>query len=187
MSKKHPESARAAAYFEEYAAMGPERSLEKLARQLYENQEEDRNTKEITWLTKLKAFSIQHNWQERVRERDREVAREKRRKLEESREQMNTEHALLGRTHALRAAKMIQELSEQGRMSSTAAVTLLKIATDLERLARGAETEITKTIEEQPKQHKHTIAFDLSRISDEQLERLEQLAEEIEPGEDEGE
>lgn len=185
MGQKGQESTRAAAYFEEYAAMGPERSLEKLAKQLYETQEDERNTKETTWLRKLKEFSIQHNWQERIKERDREVAREKRRKYEEERQRMNDEHALLGRTHALRAAKMIQELSEQGRMSSTAAVTLLKIATDLERLARGAETEITKTIEEQPKQHRHTIAFDLSRLSDEQLERLEQLAEEIDPGEEE--
>ena len=177
------ESARSAAYYEEYAAMGPERSLEKLAHQLYLEQRKERPL-ESTWLSKLKKASRDYGWQSRVKEYDRAQVEERKRAKADLLERMNEEHALLGRTHALRAAKMIAELTEQNRMSSTAAVTLLKIATDLERVARGAETEITRTIEDQPKQLQHTIAFDLTRLSDVQLSKLEEIAGEIESPDD---
>lgn len=177
------ESAKYLAYFEEYATMGPERSLEKLAKLLYARQGKPQPA-ELSILSMLKRASRDYGWVDRVIEYDRQVIRARRRKREEAIERMNEEHALLGRTHALRAAKLIGESIEKDRMTPGNAISLLRISTDLERVARGAETEITRTIDEGPK--KHTIAFDLSRLTDEQLEKLEQIAGEVEgdPGEE---
>ena len=178
---KAGESIKASAYFEEYVTLGPERSLEKLAELLYQRQATSKPAF-ATWLSKLKKMSATYGWVERVKQKDREAAAESRRKKQEVVDRMNEEHALLGRTHALRAAKQIQELIEAKRFGSQSAVTLLKVSTDLERVARGAATENKQvTIDEMPSSNK--LSFDLSKLTDEQLARLEQIAEEVEESE----
>lgn len=130
------ETPRAAAAFEEYAAMGPSRSLRKLAAKLGEN---GAKTGQIT--KQLEIWSAAHNWQERVKQHDAERIEEKRLKREVEVERMNDEQALLGRTQALRAVKQIERLIEAQKFGSQASVQLFKVSTDLERIARGAATD----------------------------------------------
>lgn len=130
------ETSKAAAVFHEYCLLGPSRSLRKLAQKLRQS-----NDKPIATESTLMVWSSEHNWQERVKEFDKEQAEERHRKQEQEIERMNQEHALLGRTQALRAVKQIEELIKLQKFGSQAAVQLLKVSTDLERLARGAATD----------------------------------------------
>lgn len=123
------ETPRAAAAYEEYAAMGPSRSLRKLA------------DKTGTKLAQLGEWSATHKWQERVKAYDAERIEEKRLKQEAEIEKMNERHALIGTTQQAKAIKQIEALIEAKSFGSMAAVQLLKLATDLERVARGASTE----------------------------------------------
>lgn len=123
------ETPRAAAAYEEYAAMGPSRSLRKLA------------DKSGTKLAQLGEWSSEHQWQERVKSYDAERIEEKRRKQEAAIDAMNERHAMIGTTQQARAIKQIEALIEAKSFGSMAAVQLLKLATDLERVARGASTE----------------------------------------------
>lgn len=125
------ETPRAAAAFEEYCAFGPSRSLRKLA------------DKTGTKLAQLGEWSREHQWQERVKAYDAERIEERRRKQEAEIEKMNERHAMIGTTQQAKAIKQIEALIEAKSFGSMAAVQLLKLATDLERLARGAPTEHT--------------------------------------------
>jgi hypothetical protein len=93
-------------------------------------------------LATYKLWSSKYNWQERVKEYDRQKAEEKRRAREAAREEMNERHAALGMKHQQRALEHIERLIESKRFGSQAAVTLYKYATDFERLARGEATSI---------------------------------------------
>jgi phage FluMu protein gp41 len=174
------------ALFAQYAAMGPERSLAKLAELLgkppsYKRQLE-RMSSENSWQARARQYDAARAEEER-RERDKE-RRERMAKWEEERERMDMEHALLGRTHALRAAKQIQDLIEAKRFGSQAAVQLLKISTDLERVARGADTSSTR-VQVHEEKRAEIITFDITKLSDEQLARLEDIADELEGKESE--
>lgn len=133
------ETPKAAAAFEEYAAMGPSRSLRKLAEKLHQSSPEASPTIET-----IKVWSREHNWQERVKPYDAERIEEKRRKQEAEIEAMNQRHALIGTSQQAKAIKQIEALIEAKSFGSMAAVQLLKLATDLERLARGVETDRTE-------------------------------------------
>lgn len=126
------ETSQASAAFQEYCALGSERSLRKLA------ESKQGYSKSIALLMR---WSSQHNWQERVKVYDAERIEEKRRKLDVEIEAMNEQHALLGRDQASRAVEQIEALMEARKFGSQAAVQLFKVSTDLERLARGAPTE----------------------------------------------
>lgn len=126
------ETPQAAAAYEEYCTLGLDRSLRKLA------ESQQKYSKSIALLMR---WSVDHNWQERVKQYDKERIDERRRKHDAALEKMNEEHALLGRTQALRAVKQIEELIKAQKFGSQATVQLFKVSTDLERLARGAATE----------------------------------------------
>lgn len=130
------ETPKAKAAYEEYAALGPSRSLRKLAEQVRQSDGEA-----SVRLRTLEEWSVQHNWQARVTEYDKERVAEKRRRREAELEQMNEEHAVMARDQALRAVQQIERLITAERFGSQASVQLFKVATDLERLARGAPTE----------------------------------------------
>lgn len=123
------ETPKSAAAFEEYCALGTMRSLRRLA------------DKTGTKLSQLGEWSRVFAWQERVKFYDAERIEARRVKQEAELDRMNEEHALLGRTQALRAIKQIEELIKVQHFGSQAAVQLFKISTDLERIARGASTE----------------------------------------------
>lgn len=126
------ETPQAAAAFQEYCALGPERSLRKLAesKQAY--------SKRVALLMR---WSVEHQWQERVKTYDAERIEEQRRKRDAAIEEMNEQHAVMGRNQSARAIEQIETLIEARKFGSQAAVQLFKISTDLERVARGAPTE----------------------------------------------
>ncbi|SRR6266487_2296351 len=128
------ETPKAAAAFEEYCAMGTSRSLRKLAAKQI-------GSKSIATEATLMNWSRAFAWQERVKFYDAERIEARRVKQEAELDRMNDEHALLGRTQALRAIKQIEELIKAQHFGSQAAVQLFKISTDLERIARGASTD----------------------------------------------
>jgi hypothetical protein len=125
------ETPKAAAAYAEYAAMGPERSLRKLA-EGYSNPS-----------SKLRLFSewsSAHQWQERVKEHDTEIIAAKEARQLADIERMNERQAVIGTTQQTRALKEIERLLQSGEFSPQAAVRLLKLAIDVERTARGAPT-----------------------------------------------
>lgn len=132
------ETPKAYAAFLEYCALGPVRSLEKLA---------------TTWKTygkptanlrQLETWSSAHKWQDRVKLYDAERAEEKRLKNEAAIDAMNERQALMGMEQQERAVAQIEELMQAKSFGSIAAVQLLKMATELERLARGADSNKMK-------------------------------------------
>ncbi len=130
------ETPRAAAAFADYCALGPGRSLAKLAARNGDTPSKIRSLKR-----QYEAWSSEHGWQERVKLYDRERAEERRLKLEAEIEAMNARHAGIGQKAAEQAIQQIERLMAAQEFGSYAAVQLLKISTDLERLARGAPTE----------------------------------------------
>lgn len=135
------ETPKALAAYEEYAAMGPSRSLRKLAEKWDKS-----GTKAGQVFKQLGIWSSEHQWQERVKVYDAERIDERRRKHELEIEQMNSRHALIGTSQQARAIKQIEALIEAKAFGSVAAVQLLKLATDLERVARGVETDRTEVV-----------------------------------------
>lgn len=130
------ETPKAAAAFDEYCLLGPARSLRKLAEKLKQT-----NSKPIATEATLMVWSSEHRWQERVREYDVERAKEKRLKHDADIEAMDERHAILGVKQQKKAAKLIKKLIDNEEFTPSSAVQLLKLSTDLERLARGAPTE----------------------------------------------
>lgn len=130
------ETPKALDAFNEYCLLGPTRSLRKLAEKL-----DQTNSKPIASEATIMLWSTQHNWQERVKEYDNARADERRIKREAEIEKMNERHAMIGTTQQAKAIKQIEALIDAKAFGSMAAVQLLKLATDLERLARGAPTE----------------------------------------------
>src|SRR5690242_18676524 len=106
--KPAKETARAAAAYTEYAAMGPTRNLRALAKHL-----------SATWggteaakLMTLGAWSSAHGWQERVKAYDRERAEERARRREAEREAMDDRQARAARRVFSRMSKRLRELAD---------------------------------------------------------------------------
>lgn len=133
------ETPQAAAAFEQYYDL-EDRTLENLAQQLYQKQSKPIPTL-ATHLSRLKKWSAAHGWQERVIARGQEEAARLRKKKDKKIEAMNERHAMIGTTQQKRAIEQIQRLIDAQKFGSQASVQLLKLATDLERLALGAATE----------------------------------------------
>ncbi len=134
---EHParETSKAAQAFHEYCIL-EDRSLAKLAKSWLLT-----NGRPAANLRQLEIWSSAHNWVERVKMHDAEQAAIKQRKQQDAISQMNERHALIGTTQQKRAIDQIERLIKAEKFGSQAAVMLLKLATDIERLARGAPTE----------------------------------------------
>lgn len=171
--------------FERYYDLGEERTLVLLAQHMHQElllKHQD-DTKpiptEATLLSRVKKWSAEHGWQERVIERDRAQAEKDRKRRNKDVQRMNEEHALLGRTQALRAVRHIEELMKANKFGSQAAVTLFKYASDLERVARGAATEVSQVqgTEGEPLfPSSSMISLDTRSMTAEQLRQLKALA-----------
>ncbi len=143
------ETPQAAKAFEQYYLLGDERTLAKLAHDIYgqnhesasvvPNQETFQNISGI--LSQLKKWSAAHKWQERVIERDRAAFYRLEKKLERDRERMNERHAAIGTTQQKKALEQIDALITAHAFGALATVQLLKLATELERLARGGDSK----------------------------------------------
>lgn len=129
------ETARAHAAFVEYCALGPARSLRKLA----ENRGQTEGKTGVRLAT-LEEWSSLHNWQERVKQYDAERAEEKRLTREQAREAMNERQAEESLGDQILARKELRMLAEKHRIGSLAAVQLLKVALETERKAYEDDT-----------------------------------------------
>lgn len=163
------ETPKAAAAYAEYAAMGPMRSLAKLHQQLRQSQGTVR-----VGLDTLEAWSAAHHWQQRVRAHDAAIIAEQEARRLADNEQMNERHALLGKTHQMRAIDQIGRLMAEGRFGSQAAVMLLKLAIDVERTARDLPTTVER--HEQTGAHGGAIQHEVTTANaaalDAQLDRI---------------
>lgn len=137
------ETPAAVAAFEQYYDLGEDRSLELLAKQLYQKQAKPIPSV-ATHLSRLKKWSAAHGWQARLLIREQEEAEKARKKKAKAIERMNERHVLIGTTQQAKAIKQIEALIEAKKFGSQASVQLLKLATDLERLALGAPTDHTE-------------------------------------------
>lgn len=165
MTKTTPRTARetprAAAAYAEYAAMPPqERSLTRLAARLTPHDAPP--ARQATCLRQLKRWSADHGWQERVKAHDAEMAVEKEAKRLAEIEAMNERHAQIGTRQQRRALAQIEALIAAQKFGSQATVQLLKLATDLERTARGAPTSVEQHEvvgkDGGPIQHEHILS-----------------------------
>lgn len=138
------ETRQAAAAYATYAALGPDRSLSKLAEHQWQSKgakgERERAIRSIR--TQLGLWSSQHRWQERVKEYDRQQIEKKRRQRDAELEKLNEEQAKYGKGMSALAMKQIQTLIEAKSFNAQSAVLLFKYSTDLEREARGAAARI---------------------------------------------
>lgn len=170
-----PESPKAAAAFREYCALGPGRSLAKLAEKI---------GKSSGYTRQLETWSSAFGWVARAGQYDAERDAEKLRKREEAIDAMNERHALIGTTQQARAIKQIEELITAKNLGSQASVQLLKLALDVERIARGAATERAELTGKDggPLAARTTLTLDLAKLRDaspEQLAALRALAVEL--------
>lgn len=139
--ERNTRQARIEATFAEYCAMGSgpgERSLVKLAR-MHAKPGDETNFR--TLRRRYELWSARFGWADKLLEYDRNHAEEKRARREAALEKMEEEHALIARQGVLMAAKRIKDLMESGNFGPYSAVQLLKVASDLERLARGGATQ----------------------------------------------
>jgi hypothetical protein len=130
-SKAHRETAKARKAYSDYEALGESRSLAKLAAHY---------GSPPSYVRQLQRWSAMFHWQERIKRYDDQVAEEKRKRRQAELEKMDEEHALIGRTQALRAVAQIERLITAQDFPASSAVALLKFGAELERLARGAAT-----------------------------------------------
>lgn len=139
MAIPQEETAYALATFEAYCSLGADRSLVKLREHLRQT-----GTKRVPSLTTLKDWSRAFKWQERVKKYEIEEAeREHKSRLQEVKA-MNKRHALLAVNAQKQMVEQIRRLIAARKFGSQATVALLKLATDLERLARGEATQQSK-------------------------------------------
>lgn len=126
------ESAKAYQAFLDYRDMGVNRSLAKL---------NERYGKKASYIRQLQKWSALYDWQARIKQFEQEQAEERAAKIQADLDEMNERHVKLAVEQQEKARKQIEDLINARAFGSQAVVQLLKIATDLERLARGAPTE----------------------------------------------
>jgi hypothetical protein len=141
---KQPESRetiKAQEAYYHYLALGPDRSFPKLAEVLGHPP---------TYIRNLQRWSALYDWVARAKAHDAEELQKmleaKDRKRREEIEKMNARHAKIGVTQQTAAIKQIEQLIEAKAFGSLAAVQLLKLSIDVERVARelpDARIELT--------------------------------------------
>lgn len=129
------ESSKAKDAYYLYESLGPDRSIAKVAVQLGHSPGYQRT---------LEDWSRWYGWVKRAQAYDDEQLEKKRKARDKAYEEMNERHAQIGITQqktALEVIKRLKSVRGKGGIGAIAAVQLLKLSTDLERLARGAATE----------------------------------------------
>mgnify|MGYP001574482136 CR=1 FL=1 len=166
------ESSIAKAACEEYIALGPSRSLTKLCEALGRPPGYHRT---------LAEWSTRFGWVERAKAYDQEQLQRKRQARQEAIDDMNTRHAQIGITQQKNALGEIQRLITLGKFKDSALVQLLKIAADLERLARGATLDRINV--ELTGKDGGPVAVDrnpnLQSLTDEELASVQRIASQL--------
>lgn len=129
------ESFKAKEAYRLYAALGPDRSIPKMI---------EVHPKYAKRKAQLLLWSSAFGWVERAKAYDEDQSRLRQKRRQVELDKMDEEHALIGRTHVLRAIGLIQRHIEHEETTLSNAIQLLKIASELERLARGAVTQRTE-------------------------------------------
>lgn len=163
------ESSRAKEACEEYIALGPSRSLTKLCEALGRPPGYHRT---------LAEWSTRFSWVARSRAYDDEQLEKKRKAREEQISQMNDRHAQIGLTQQKNALEQIQALIVSGNFKDSATVQLLKLATDLERLARGATLDRIN-VELTGKDGGPVATHETSDLSEEDLRLVVEMAAQL--------
>lgn len=199
---KGAETTRSLYALEVYKLQGYSRSLRKLAEHLVDERlraEQEEAYRKATFprqitdaqrakliessFRQIAIWSSHFEWQQKIREYDKEQLEEKKRKRDAEIEKMNENHATLGSGMAIKAAQQITDLIKEKRFGATAAVMLFKEASSLERVARGAATEQI-AMENVPglseSGSKNKMVIDLEKLSTEQLLALERIITEVE-------
>ncbi len=177
------ETPKAAQAFLQYCLLGHDRSLAKLA---------------VTWklpngklaanLRQLETWSAQHSWQLRVTEYDKDRIEKQRINQEDAIRLMNERHAIIGATQQERAIEQIEDLIAAKKFGSQAAVQLLKLATDLERLARMPEKAQAKQDEQQPVEPQHGLYIaNYDYATQEELDTIQHIQDAINKRKEESE
>ncbi len=133
--KAPQESTKAKIACDLYLSMGPDRSMAKVVEQL---------GRPPGYRRMLETWSSQYHWAERARKYDDEQLKRKQKSHQKALDDMNDRHAQIAITQQKVALEVIQRLKQikgKGGIGAIAAVQLLKLSTDLERIARGASTE----------------------------------------------
>jgi hypothetical protein len=133
-SNKLHEGAKAHSAFLRYCELGPGRTLERVRLELGARP---------SYIRMLTEWSRRYHWVTRAKAFDLAAKEEELAANEKELKKMNQRHAEAGVANQLKALAQIDRLIKSGKMGSIATVQLLKISYDLERLARGAETEIS--------------------------------------------
>lgn len=136
-NKKIPkESSKAKAAYYIYESLGLDRSISKVAQQMghpYPGYERH-----------LEEWSRLYGWVERARKWDDEQLERKRIERQKQIDEMNKRHiklAIKQQENAIEVIERLKSIKGRGGLGSIAAVNLLKLAIDLERLANDAATE----------------------------------------------
>ena len=123
------ETPRAAAAFAEYCALGPARSLRRLA-----EKREQSGDKASTRLATLAEWSTRYNWQERVKQYDSALILDRVVKKQAKRDEMDERHAKEAKEEQ-QWARAVLETGKEREYVSLAAVHLLKNSREDERKA----------------------------------------------------
>lgn len=126
--KPQTETMHAKKALQDYLLMGPDRSLAKLAAQM---------GKPPSYKRTLETWSSAFNWVEQARQYDQELLDKERKRHQQDVEKMNDRHAKIGMEMQRRAIERLQELANTKQLTGYSAIQLLKIAIDIERMARG--------------------------------------------------
>lgn len=134
--KKIPkESSKAKRACDLYVSMGPDRSIAKVAEQLGHPP---------GYVRTLEEWSRLHGWVKRASAYDEEQLERQRRERQKQIDEMNKRHIKLAvkqQENAIEVIERLKSIKGKGGLGSIAAVNLLKLAVDLERLANDAATE----------------------------------------------
>lgn len=137
-SKRAPkhETAYARAAYEQYAAMGPTRSLRKLAKEWKDGQGSEQA--KLYWLA---IWSSRFAWQDRVIQYDQDQAEKTRMERDERRRMANRKQYEFGERAMERAILEIERLADSEAFGPQAAAQLLKIGAELQRLTTEDEKD----------------------------------------------
>lgn len=136
--KESPEAARA---YERYYALGPDRTLSLLAEHYWResDQLDDHGRFVHTRKNQFALWSAAFGWQSRIIAQDRRNAAAAERRHRAQIEKLNEDQFKWAQGMAILAMKQIQDLIKAKAFNAQATVLLFKYATDLQRLALGAD------------------------------------------------
>ena len=166
--RQDDESPQAFEAFQIYRDLGAERSLLKVEQKLAKSH------------ALISKWSTEKQWVERVRAWEREQDRQIRETLTKGRVSMLKNHTDIATAMLVKSVKALQKLPIE-EMTPRDISTMVDVAAKLERISRGEVTERTESKIEIAGGFKVTN-LDLSELSDDELQRLDEIVSKIPSG-----